>query len=128
MNYKMMGKFLSQIAALEFVFLIPALVLALCFGETVAVHAFLLTMAIIAVVALLLWLPCRKTGDRFGIREGMVCCSAAWMILAVLGCLPFVFSGALPRFVDALFETVSGFTTTGALTCGPALPKGFSCC
>lgn len=54
MNYKMMGKFLSQIAALEFVFLIPALVLALCFGETVAVHAFLLTMAIIAAVALLL--------------------------------------------------------------------------
>ncbi len=114
MNYKMMGKFLSQIAALEFLFLIPALILAVCFGETVAVKGFLLTLAIIAAVALVLWLFCRKASTAFGIREGMVCCSAAWMILAVLGCLPFVFSGALPRFVDALFETVSGFTTTGS--------------
>ncbi len=114
MNYKMMGKFLSRIAALEFVFLIPALILALCFAEAVAVKAFLLTMAIMAAVCLLLWLPCRKAGDRFGVREGMVCCSAAWVLMAVLGCLPFVFSGALPSFVDALFETVSGFTTTGS--------------
>ncbi len=114
MNFKLMGKFLSQISALEFVFMIPALVIALSLGESVAVNAFLLTMAIIAAVTLALWLPCRKGGSGFGIREGMVCCSAAWIIMAVLGCLPFIFSGALPRFVDALFETVSGFTTTGS--------------
>ncbi len=114
MNFKLMGKFLSQISALEFVFMIPALIIALSLGESVAVHAFLLTMAIIAAVTLALWLPCRKGGSGFGVREGMVCCSVAWGILAVLGALPFVFSGVLPRFVDALFETVSGFTTTGA--------------
>ncbi len=114
MNYKMMGKFLSQIASLEFLFLIPALILAIYFGEAVAVNAFLLTLAIIAAAALALWLPCRKASSNFGVREGMVCCSAAWMIMAVLGCLPFVFSGVLPSFVDALFETVSGFTTTGS--------------
>ena len=114
MNFKLMGKFLSQISALEFVFMIPALVIALSLGESVAVNAFLLAMAIIAAVTLALWLPCRKGGSGFGIREGMVCCSAAWIIMAVLGCLPFIFSGALPRFVDALFETVSGFTTTGS--------------
>ena len=114
MNYKLMGKFLSQISALEFLFMIPALIIALSLGESVAVSAFLLTMAIIAAVTLVLWLPCRKSGSGFGVREGMVCCSAAWVILAVLGALPFVFSGVLPRFVDALFETVSGFTTTGS--------------
>ena len=114
MNFKLMGKFLSQISALEFLFMIPALVIALSLGESVAVNAFLLTMAIIAGFTLALWIPCRKGGSSFGIREGMVCCSAAWIIMAVLGCLPFIFSGALPRFVDALFETVSGFTTTGS--------------
>ena len=114
MNFKLMGKFLSQISALEFVFMIPALIIALSMGESVAVNAFLISLAIIAAVALALWIPCRKGGSGFGIREGMVCCSAAWIILAVLGALPFVFSGVLPRFVDALFETVSGFTTTGA--------------
>ncbi len=114
MNFKLMGKFLSQISALEFVFMIPALIIALSMGESVAVNAFLISLAIIAAVTLALWIPCRKGGSGFGIREGMVCCSAAWIILAVLGALPFVFSGVLPRFVDALFETVSGFTTTGA--------------
>ncbi len=114
MNYKMMGKFLSQIAALEFVFLIPALFLALCFGEAVATRSFLMTMGIIAAVAAALWLLCRRAKGGFGVREGMVCCSATWALMAVLGCLPFIFSGVLPRFVDALFETVSGFTTTGS--------------
>ena len=94
--------------------MIPALIIALSMGESVAVNAFLISLAIIAAVTLALWIPCRKGGSGFGIREGMVCCSAAWIILAVLGALPFVFSGVLPRFVDALFETVSGFTTTGA--------------
>ncbi len=114
MNYKMMGKFLSQIAALELLFMIPALILSICFGESAASQAFLLTIAIIAVVASVLWLFCRKANSGFGVREGMVCCSASWVLMALLGCLPFIFSGAIPRFVDALFETVSGFTTTGS--------------
>ena len=125
MNFKMMGKFLSQISALEFVFMIPALIIALCLGEAGAVNAYLLTMAIIAGFSLALWLPCRRASSDFGVREGMVCCSATWIVMAVLGCLPFIFSGAIPRFVDALFETVSGFTTTGSsiLSDVEALPR-----
>ncbi len=125
MNYKMMGKFLARIAALEMIFLVPAVLLGVCYGEAGAVKAFLLTMGIVAGVALALWLSCRKAGGGFGVREGMVCCSATWVLMGVLGCLPFVFSGALPRFVDALFETVSGFTTTGSsvMTNVEILPK-----
>ncbi len=125
MNYKMMGKFLARIAALEMIFLVPAVLLGVCYGEAGAVKAFLLTMGIVAGVALTLWLSCRKAGGGFGVREGMVCCSATWVLMGVLGCLPFVFSGALPRFVDALFETVSGFTTTGSsvMTNVEILPK-----
>ena len=125
MNYKMMGKFLSQIAALEAVFLIPALVLSLCFGEYNATFGFGIALAVAAAAGGLLYLLCRKAGKSFGIREGMVCCSGAWMLLSLIGCLPFVFSGAIPHFVDALFETVSGFTTTGSsiLTEVESLPR-----
>ena len=67
-----------------------------------------------ALVAGLLFFTCRKAGRLFGAREGLVCVGFSWIVLSLLGCLPFVFSGNIPHFVDAFFETVSGFTTTGA--------------
>ena len=51
---------------------------------------------------------------RFYAREGFACTALAWIVLSLFGCLPFVWTGEIPSFVDALFETVSGFTTTGA--------------
>ena len=114
MNLKMMGKFISQIVAIEAVFMIPALVISLCYGEMAAVDGFLLTLGIMALVAGLLFFTCRKAGRLFGAREGLVCVGFSWIVLSLLGCLPFVFSGNIPHFVDAFFETVSGFTTTGA--------------
>ena len=114
MNMKMMGKFLSQMVAIEAVFLIPALVISLCMGETAAVNGFLLTLGIMILTATVLFLSCRKADRLFGAREGLVCVGFSWIVLSLLGCLPFVFSGNIPRFIDAFFETVSGFTTTGA--------------
>ena len=114
MNVKMMGKFLSQIIAIEGVFMIPALVISLCYAETAAVEGFLLTLGIILVLSSILYLCCRKAGSLFGAREGLVCVGLSWIVLSLLGCLPFVISGAIPHYVDAFFEIVSGFTTTGA--------------
>lgn len=59
-------------------------------------------------------------------REGFVIVALAWLLMSVFGALPFVISGCIPNFIDALFETVSGFTTTGStlLTDVEALPKG----
>ena len=114
MNVKMMGKFISQIIAIEAVFMIPALLISLFCGETAAVNGFLLTLGIMTLVAGLLFLFCRRAGKLFGAREGLVCVGFSWIVLSLLGCLPFVFSGNIPRFIDAFFETVSGFTTTGA--------------
>ncbi len=114
MNFKMIGRFLSQIIAVEGFFMIPALILSLCYGESKATTAFLLTLAIMAAVGGSMWLLCRKAGRLFGAKEGMVCVSFSWIVLSILGCLPFIFSGEIPRFVDALFEIVSGFTTTGS--------------
>ena len=126
MNYKMMGRFIAQIVAMEMVFLLPALAISLGYGESAAVNAFLRTLGIMAVVAGTLYGLCRKAGKLFGAKEGLVCVSLSWIVMSMLGCLPFVFSGAIPSYVDALFETVSGFTTTGSsiLSDVEALPRG----
>ncbi len=114
MNFKMIGRFMAQIVAIEAVFMLPPLALSVYYHEPHATQAYLLTLGIMVVLGGLLWLICRKGGRLFGAREGMVCVSFSWITLSVLGCLPFYFSGEIPKFVDALFETVSGFTTTGA--------------
>ena len=126
MNYKMMGRFIAQIVAIEMAFLLPAIAISIGFGESTAVVAFLLTLVIMGAVSGGLFLLCRSGDKLFGIREGMVCCSLSWIVMSLLGCLPFVFSGAIPSYVDALFEIVSGFTTTGAsiLTDVESLPWG----
>ena len=79
-----------------------------------------------AVVLALLWPSCRRAKQVFGAKEGLVSVSVGWIVLSLLGCLPFYFSGSISHFIDALFEIVSGFTTTGSsiLTDVEALPKG----
>ena len=114
MNLKMMGKFISQIVAIEAVFMIPALLISLYCGETAAVRGFLWALAAMVFVSGSLFLLCRKAGKLFGAREGLVCVSFSWMILSLLGAIPFVVSGNIPKYIDAFFEIVSGFTTTGA--------------
>ena len=114
MNVKMMGKFLSQIIAIEAVFMLPALGISLYRGEAAAVTGFLYSLALMALVCGGLYWGCRKAGNIFGAREGLVCVGISWIVLSLLGCLPFVISGAIPHYVDAFFEIVSGFTTTGA--------------
>ena len=114
MNYKLIGKFMARIVAIEAVFLLVPIVISLSLGEYGAVKGFVLTLLIMAVVGAALFLLCRRENRPFGPRDGMVCVAASWVTLSLLGCLPFVFSGEIPRFIDAFFETVSGFTTTGA--------------
>ena len=114
MNYKLIGRFLSQIVVLEGLFLLPALCIGLYLGETAAVRGILLTLLVMAITAGLLALLCRGPGKLFGAREGMVCVSISWLVLSLLGCLPFWFSREIPLLIDSFFEIVSGFTTTGA--------------
>ena len=126
MNYKMMGKFISQILAVEAIFMLPALLISAFAGEFTAAWAFAATVGIILAVAGLLYVLCRSGRQLFGAREGLVSVGLGWVILSLLGCLPFVLSGAIPGYIDALFEIVSGFTTTGAsvLSDVESLPKG----
>jgi len=114
MNYKMMGRFLAQILFIEAILMLPALCISLYCGDAMAVRGFLVSIAAAAIVAGPLYLLCKGAPNAFYAKEGFVCVSASWIALSLIGCLPFFISREIPSFVDAFFEIVSGFTTTGA--------------
>ncbi|MBE6976466.1 MAG: TrkH family potassium uptake protein [Ruminococcaceae bacterium] len=126
MNYKMMGRFLSQTLFVEMLFMIPAFLISLFAGEGAAWTAFLLTMGLMFLVCALLYLLCKSAPNALNAKEGLVCVGISWIVMSLLGCLPCVLSRAIPNYIDAFFEIVSGFTTTGAsvLARPEDLPKG----
>ena len=126
MNYKMMGRFIAQILSIEGVFMLPALLISFFSGETGAVRGFIFTLILIAVIVTLLFLVCRNAPSAFYAKEGLVCVGVSWIVLSLIGCLPFYISREIPLYIDAFFEIVSGFTTTGSsiLPNVEALSKG----
>lgn len=114
MNYKMMGHFLAQILSIEGIFMLPALGISLYCGEMAAFRGFLDTLLLIVGIVLVLFLLCRGAPSAFRAREGLVCVGISWIVLSLVGCLPFYISREIPSYIDCFFEMVSGFTTTGA--------------
>ncbi|MEX0602559.1 MAG: potassium transporter TrkG, partial [Bacteroidota bacterium] len=74
----------------------------------------LLSSLITTLTGYALWLAFRRRATELKIRDGFVIVSSGWIVASLFGALPFVLSGQIPSFTDAFFETVSGFTTTGA--------------
>ena len=126
MNFRMIGRFIAQILSIEGLFMIPAVLISLWCSEWGAIYGFLIALAAIAAFAGLLFVTCRKAPKALDAREGMVCVGTGWIVLSLFGCLPFFLSREIPNFIDAFFEIVSGFTTTGSsiLTNVEALSKG----
>ncbi len=126
MNYKMMGKFIGLLLMVESIFMMPALIISLCMKEYSSVIGFTVAIVVLWGVGLALRLLCRRATKSFFAKEGLVCVGLGWLAMSLLGCLPFFLSGAIPNYVDALFEMVSGFTTTGASILGQieGLPYG----
>ncbi len=124
MNSKLIVQILGKLFVLEAVLMLPALLVSVIY-KGVDTTAFLWTIGILLLIGgLMSRLKTEKT--KMYARDGMIIVSLAWILLSVFGALPFVFSGAIPSFIDAFFETVSGFTTTGStiLTDVESLPKG----
>lgn len=92
---------------------LPALV-ALAYGEMDAFWAFLASIGVGAVAALSLQIAGRGASENMFRREGMAVVALAWVACALVGCLPYILTGVIDSPVDAYFETMSGFTTTGA--------------
>ena len=124
MNHRMIGFVLGRILIVEGALLLLPLVVSLIYGE--AALPFILPACLTALAGLLL---CRGKSPRrttLFARDGFAVVALAWILLSLFGALPFVLSGSISSYVDAIFETVSGFTTTGAsiLTAVEPLPRG----
>ncbi|MDE6619226.1 MAG: TrkH family potassium uptake protein [Lachnospiraceae bacterium] len=114
MNYKMMGRFIGHILLVEAVFMIPSLIISLVKQETMACMGFAASIGMILVISLLLLVLCKGNKRGFKAKEGLVCVAISWIVMSLLGAMPFYLSREIPFYLDALFETVSGFTTTGS--------------
>ena len=125
MNYRMVSYVLGWILIFEAIFMAVPLITSAFYAEGEAAVCFAATAAICLAIGFLLILVKKPQNKRLFSKEGFVIVALSWIALSVFGALPFVFSGEIPSFIDALFETVSGFTTTGAsiLKDVEALPK-----
>ncbi len=112
MNYKIIRNIIGWVLIIEAAFMAPACLVAVVYRERAG-----LDLLLCALLCLLCgWLLTRKklTDKSMYAREGFVVVALCWIVLSAFGALPFVISGAIPSYIDALFETVSGFTTTGS--------------
>lgn len=123
MNYSMIIYLLGWILNFEAIFLTVPAITALIYSE-ISGFAFLISIGICLLFGLFLTYRKPKKKAIYA-REGFVIVALSWIVISMFGSLPFIFSGVIPSVVDALFETVSGFTTTGAtiLSDVESLPK-----
>ena len=126
MNRKLILRVLGAILLIESAAMLPSLAVSLYYrdGDTAAIGYSILVVS--AVGALMWFVPRARTNGHLRLKEGFIIVAIGWLLLSVGGTLPYLFSGTLPRFEEALFESVSGFTTTGAsvVTQFDGFPRG----
>ena len=113
MNRRMIISTVGLMLLAEAGLLLLPLAVGLLYGEE-SVRATLLTIGIAVAAGLLLYLPARTKNRVIYAREGFLTVALCWLTVSAVGALPFFLSGQIPNYIDAFFETVSGFTTTGA--------------
>lgn len=126
LNYRAIIKLGGIITVLLAVLMLPSLLVSFLYGEKDAVSAFLVTILPMLVCGGVVMLLVKADFDHLKIRDGFFMVAMIWTFGSVLGAIPFVISGYIPNYIDAFFETVSGFTTTGStiLKDIEVLPKG----
>lgn len=113
MNYKMVGFVLGRIFLIEAALMLFPMGCAAIYGEWASIPAFLIPVLILLVLGLAASLKSPKDTKIYA-RDGLAIVALVWVLLSVFGALPFIITGEIPSFVDAFFEMVSGFTTTGS--------------
>lgn len=126
MNKKMIMYILAKMVGVEGIVLLLPAVISLIYGEKSA-FCFLIVSAVLILIYFLLGRKVPKN-KRIYAKDGLVIVGAAWILWSLFGAVPFYISGSIPNYLDAFFETVSGFTTTGStiLTDIEVLPMGMS--
>ena len=124
MNFGVIIKVLGNLLVVEAGLMIPSLLVALYYNQTDKL-AFLYSIIITGIIGFIMS-KCFKNKKGIKAKEGLAIVSFGWILASFFGSLPFIFSGSIPSWVDAFFETVSGFTTTGATIVDnvEALPNG----
>ena len=112
MNYKMVSKTVGRLLQSEALLLLLPMAVSVYFKENI-IYVYGIVIAILLGVGTVMTLP-KPEKKAIYAREGFVIVALSWILMSFFGAFPFVISGAIPSFVDAFFETVSGFTTTGA--------------
>ena len=112
MNSSIIRYILGHVLKIEGILMLSPCAVALLYGETAGFYY--LGVAVLCFVLGLLMTLRRPASQVFYMKEGCAATALSWIFLSVFGCLPFWLSREIPSFTDALFETVSGFTTTGA--------------
>ena len=112
MNYSMIFFIIGWVFIIEAALMAPSALVALLYSErSIWAFAAAIGLCLLLGVPLVRKQPANKV---FYAKEGCVTVALSWIVMSLMGALPFVFSGVIPSIVDAMFETVSGFTTTGA--------------
>ena len=125
MNYAIVFRLLGYVMLIEGALLLLPAAASWIYGEWFVLGVFLITAAVSAAIGYALR-GIKPQSKVFYMREGFAATSLSWIVISIVGAVPFVVTGCIPNPVDALFETVSGFTTTGAsiLPGVEDLPKG----
>ena len=114
MNYKKLGKILGKIMVLEAILMIAPLGVAFISKEGVKnILAFAIPIVALAVFGMLLQIP-KPDKDALYQKEGFALTALVWVVMTLAGAVPFVINGDIPNYIDAWFEIMSGFTTTGS--------------
>lgn len=126
LNYRAIIKISGIIIVLLAGFMLPSLLVSAIYGESDAIRAFLCTIMPMFFLGGIILTAVKADLDHLRIRDGYAIVALCWIIGSILGAVPFFISGSIPNFIDAFFETASGFTTTGSsiLTDVERLPKG----
>lgn len=124
MNYKVIFHTLGWVLNIEAMAMVLPLICSLCYGEWDMAKIFLICIALCLAIGIVL-AKRPLTKKTMYAKEGFICVALSWIVLSIFGSLPFIISNTA-SFVDSLFETASGFTTTGAsiLSDVEILPKG----
>lgn len=114
MNYKKLGKILGKIMILEGILMLAPLAVSFIYQESLAhVLAFLIPIIAVTGIGFLLQIP-KPERDTLYQKEGFALTTMVWIVMTLFGAIPFVINGDIPNYVDACFEIMSGFTTTGS--------------
>ena len=126
MNYKLLGKILGKIMIMEGILMILPLIISFIYKEPIQNKlAFVLPIALLLLLGGLMQIPKPERTSLYQ-KEGFVAVGLVWIIMTLFGAIPFVVNGDIPNYIDACFEVMSGFSTTGASIINDVCALAFS--